>query len=334
MKSTIYDIARAAGVSTATVSKVINNKGRISEKTRNKIKQIMDEQRYEPSVMASAMKGKGTRTIALIIPDIDNPVYAEYLKRIEARGHELGYTIVMASTERDPEKEERHISLLRRKVDGYIIAARFNNIGLLKELTEDGVPVVLFAHERDELSVDSVTADDYLGGYRATEYLLELGHVRIGMVGEDTLSSHERIRGYRQALQDRGFQAEEGLIRVGGHTIDGAAEQAGMLLDRADRPTAIFGYNDVSAVGAMLAARTRGIRMPDELSIIGFDNTMLCEIMDPKLSSVSMPTQELGNRVMELLIRRIDGGDMPKQRIRLLPELAVRESTARPGGSV
>ncbi|MDG0789747.1 LacI family transcriptional regulator [Cohnella ginsengisoli] len=332
MKPTIYDIARAAGVSTATVSKVMNNKGKISEKTRSKIKRIMQEQRYEPSVMASAMKGKGTRTIAFIIPDIDNPIYAEYLKRIEACGHELGYTIVMATTERDPEKEERHLSLLRSKVDGYIIAARFSNLGLLKALIEDGVPIALFSHERDELSVDSVTVDDYLGGYRATEYLIELGHARIGMVGEDTISSQERIRGYRQALRDSGIKTEESLIRVGGHTIDGAAEQAGHLLERADRPTAIFGYNDICAVGAMLAARARGIRMPDELSVIGFDDTMLCHIVEPKLSSVSMPTQEMGDQVVNLLIRRIEDADMPKQRLRLLPELALRGSTSRPGG--
>jgi DNA-binding LacI/PurR family transcriptional regulator len=335
MKVTIYDIAREAGVSATTVSKVMNNTGKISDKTRKKILQIMDDLDYQPSVLASAMKGKSTYTIALLIPDIDNPIYAEYVKHIEECGQEMGYNIVMCSTERDPQREARHIALLRQKqVDGFIIAARFSNEELLKKLIMDQTPIALFAHERSEFSIDSVTVDDFLGGYQATEYLLSLGHKRIGVVAEDSTSSKERIRGYRQAVANQGIEIDESLILIGDATIEGAAIQAGKLLDREQRPTAIFGYNDLSAIGVMQAARERGIDIPSELSIIGFDNTYLCKIVVPKLSSVSMPVHELGKKVMDLLIQKIEGVENAKQHVRLLPELVIRDTTAPPKGYI
>lgn len=330
MKPTIYDIARLAGVSTATVSKVLNNTGRISEKTRERVTRIMDDLNYRPNMLASAMKGKSTYQIAFFIPDIDNPIYAQFVKHIEVRGQELGYNVVLCSTDNDPEKEERHVTLLRqRRVDGFIIASKFKNEELLKELIRDDVPVALFAHERADLSVDSITVDDYMGGYMATEYLHQLGHRRIGVVGEDSISAVERIRGYKNAHETAGIPFEEDLIVIGGSTYDGGEAAAARLLDRPDRPSAIFGCNDVLAIGVLQAAKARGIPVPDELSVIGFDDTPLCSLVTPKLSSVSMPVSELGKHVTDTIIRKIEQADAPKQRIRMLPGLSIRESTAK-----
>jgi DNA-binding LacI/PurR family transcriptional regulator len=330
MKPTIYDIARQAGVSTATVSKVINNTGRISQKTRDNIHRIMEDHNYRPNVLASAMKGKSTYQIAFLIPDINNPIYALYLKHIEERGQELGYNIVMCSTDNDPIKETRHIALLRqRRVDGIIIASKFKNEELLKELIEEDFPVALFAHERPGLSIDSVTADDYMGGHLASQYLYKIGHRKIGVVGEDSISSRERIQGYRSALSEAGILADEALIVVGGATIQEAEISAGKLLDRENRPTAIFGCNDILAIGVMRAARARGIRIPEQLSIIGFDNTPLCSIVSPELSTIAMPVSELGKHVTDIIIKKIEHGESLKQRIRMLPDLVIRGSTAR-----
>lgn len=329
-KSTIYDVAREAGVSTATVSKIINNKGRISEKTKQKVLKIMEELNFHPNVLASAMKGKSTYSIAFLIPDVDNPIYAKYLKHIENRSQELGYNIVMCSTNNDPDKEARHIAVMRQKqVDGFIIADKFSNVALLKELIAEDFPVSLFAHERSDFSVDSVTVDDYLGGYQATKHLLLLGHRDIGLVAEESVSSGERIRGYRQALQEEGVEWDESLVvLMDDPTIEGAKVQAGKLLDRGARPSAIFGYNDITAIGAMMAAKERGLRLPDELSVIGYDNTSLCTIVDPPLTSIDMPVEELGTKVMDLLVGKIEGKEKTKQRIRLLPKLVPRQSTA------
>ncbi|KKI88420.1 hypothetical protein WQ54_31640 [Bacillus sp. SA1-12] len=332
MKPTIYDIAREAGVSATTVSKVINNKGRISEKTKNKIMQIIEEFHYQPNVLASAMKGKSTYTIALLIPDAANPIYAQYLKYIEEYGQELGFSVVMCSTGSDPEKEAKHITLLKQKhVDGIIIASIFKNEQVLKQLIEEELPIVLFAFQRPELPVGSVTGDDYLGGYLATEHLLSLGHRRIGIIAEDaTISGTERIKGYKKAIENAGLEVNENLvITINEPTIEGAAVHAKELLNNAQRPTAIFGCNDILAIGSMLAAKGLGIRIPDELSIIGFDNTVMCKIVEPQLSSVNIPIHEMGKQAMELLAQQINKKNNMKQRISLLPELIIRHSTAK-----
>lgn len=331
MKPTIYDIAREAGVSATTVSKVINNKGRISEKTRKKILSIIEELHYQPNVLASAMKGKSTYTIALLIPDMANPVYSEYLKHIEEYGQEHGFSVVMCSTGGSPEKEAKHIALLRQKhVDGFIIASVFKNEVALKQLMEEKIPLVFFSLQRPELPVASVAGDDYLGGYIATEHLLSLGHRRIGIIAEAaTVSGTERTRGYEKALVNAGIEVDESLvIPIKEPTIEGAKQHAKKLLNREQRPTAIFGCNDVLAIGTMLAAKELGITLPDELSIMGFDNTVMCEIVEPQLSSVAPPIQEMGRQAMELLIQQIEQKDNMKQRISLLPELVIRRSTS------
>jgi LacI family transcriptional regulator len=331
MKPTIYDIAREAGVSATTVSKVINNKGRISEKTREKIMNIIEDLRYQPNLLASAMKGKSTYTIALLIPDMTNPIYAQYLKYIEEYGQKLGFSIVMCSTGSDPEKEAKHIALLRQKhVDGFIIASIFKNEEVLKQLIEEQVPIVLIALQRPELPVGSVTADDYLGGYIATEHLLSLGHRRIGIIAEvATLSGMERIKGYQKALMNAGIEVDESLVMtINEPTIEGTEMHARKLLNTEQRPTAIFGCNDILAIGSMLAAKELGIIIPDELSVIGFDNTVMCKIVEPQLTSVAIQAHEIGRQAMELLIQQIEQKDNLKQRISLLPELVIRQSTA------
>lgn len=332
MKPTIYDIAKAAGVSTTTVSKVINHTGRISDKTKKKILDLMDELKYQPSVLASAMKGKCTYQIALFIPDMDNPIYAQYLKHVEDRGQELGFSVVMCSTDNNPEKEERHITLLRQKrVDGFIIASKFTNEELLKELLRDDFPFVLLAQEKPEILTDSVTADDYLGGFIATDYLISQGHKRIGLITEDSISFSclERIRGYKSALQKADIMPDENLIMMGGAKIKDAEMNASNLLDMKDRPTAIFGSNDVMAIGVMQAAKKRGLIIPDELSVIGFDNTELCTIVTPELSTIEMPINELGRKAMDILINKIEQQGDLKQRIRMLPELVIRDSVSQ-----
>lgn len=330
VKPTIYDIAREAGVSATTVSKVINNTGRISDKTKKKILKIMEDLNFQPNVLASAMKGKSTYSIAFLIPDVDNPIYAKYLKHIENHGQELGYNIVMCSTENNPNKESRHITSMRQKrVDGFIIASKFSNVTLLEELIAEDFPVSLFAHERSELSIDSVSADDYVGGYQATKHLLSLGHREIAVIVEESFSGRERLSGYSRALTEEGIELDESLVLFSDSTMEGAKVQAGKLLDRNTRPTAIFGYNDLSAIGAMMAAKERGIRIPDELSVIGYDNTSLCDIVEPPLTSIDMPVEELGRKVMDLLVGKIEGTEKTKQRIRLLPTIVIRQSTVR-----
>lgn len=331
MKPTIYDVAEKAGVSIATVSKVINETGRIGEKTRKRVLQVMDELNYRPSVVASALTGKNTYTIGLLLPDLANPFFAEIARSVEDRGHELGYSLVMCSTDNKPDKEGRYLSVLRQKsVDGVILATGIYRDETLRELIDHKIPIALIARDMPHLTVDTVRVDDFVGGYQATHHLLELGHRRIAIIVEDlnVMSSRERLRGYREAHQERGVPVDESLVLVSDFTVEDGKRVTGQLLDRDEPPTAIFACNDLLAIGVIQAARLRGLIIPDDLSIVGFDNTILATIVDPPLTTVAQPIHEMGRQVMDLLIQEIENKKQAKRRVVLLPELIVRQSTA------
>lgn len=331
MKPTIYDVAKEAKVSIATVSKVINNRGRISEKTKKHVCEVMEQLRYQPSVVASALTGKCTFTIGLLIPDIANPFFAEIARSVEDRGQELGFSVVMCSTDNDSTKEKKYISLLKQKsVDGIIIAAGFHNDQILKELINEKLPLALISQDIPGLAIDSVTVDDFLGGYQVTEYLLSLGHQQIAILAEDRRSSIGRIQGYRQALLDAGLEVDEDYIVVSNSTIEGGIRQAAQLLDLTKRPSAIFACNDLLAIGVIQTARERALVIPHDLSVVGFDNTILATSTYPPLTSVAQPIYEMGSKVMDLLIENIKGDKKMRQRLILLPELVIRGSTTAP----
>lgn len=328
MKPTIYDVARAAGVSIATVSKVINNTGRISDKTRNKVNKVMKELRYQPSMVASALTGKRMNTIGLLIKDLANPFFAEVARAVEDRGQELGFSVVMCSTDNDSEKEAGYIALLKqKKVDGIIVAAGFQNDTVLKELIRDNFPVALISQEIPELAIDSVAVDDYMGGYQVTSHLVSLGHRDIAMIAEDGRSSFGRIRGYRQALQDAGIPFDDKRLTTCEATVEEGCRNGGRFLDSAKPPTAIFASNDMLAIGVMEAARQRNVKIPDDLSVVGFDNTILAAFVEPPLTSVAQPIQEMGRQVVDFLVQRIENDKKMKQRVVLLPELVIRKSS-------
>lgn len=330
MKPTIYDVAKEAGVSIATVSKVINQTGRIGEKTRKKVHKVMEELNYQPSVVASALTGKNTYTIGLLVPDLANPFFAEVARSVEDRGRELGYSLVMCSTDHDPDKEIQYLTVLRQKqVDGIILGTGFRHNGELKGLIEQQIPVALIAREEPELAVDTVLVDDFNGGYMATSHLVGLGHRRIAVIAEDlnVASSRERVRGYRRALDERGIHYNEQLVLISDFTVADGKRLTGQLLDSEDPPTAVYACNDLLAIGAMQAATERGLHIPNDLSIVGFDDTLLATITNPALTTVAQPIHEMGRQVMDLLIQEVEKKKSVKQRVVLLPELKVRQST-------
>lgn len=330
--ATIYDIAKAAGVSAATVSKVINQTGRISEATQFKIRKIMNELNYQPSLVASALTKKRTYSIGLLIPDLANPFFAEIAKSVEKHAQEFGFSLIICNTDNDIKKEERYIGLLKQKsVDGIILGTGVRNDVTLKMLIQQKLPIALIARDLPSLPVDAVMVDDFLGGYLATSHLIQLGHRHIAVLSEEltVVSSRERIRGYMQALEEAEICFQEELMVVSPSQIDDSKKTAGLLLDSDFPPTAIFACNDVLAIGTIQAARQRGIRVPLDLSVVGFDNTILATIIDPPLTTVAQPIQELGKQVIDLIISEINDQKQTKQRVVLTPEIVIRQSTAR-----
>lgn len=326
-KPTIYDVAKRAGVSIATVSKVINNQ-KVGKKSKEKVLKVMKELNYKPSILASALTGKRTSTIGFLLPDLANPFVAEMARRVEDRAHERGFNLVICSTDFDPDKEACYVSLLKQKsVDGFILAGGFKNVEVITELLEEQIPVILLTESYPSLSISSVKVDDFIGGYEVASHLLSLGHERMAIIAEDANSSRERIRGFKQALHDQGLDIDEDMIVVSDSSLENAEHLAGELLDASDPPTAIFACNDLLAISTILAAREKELRIPDDLSIVGFDNTLLSRSTDPPLTTVEQPIQDMCSQVVDLLIEEIEGKSKAKQRIVMLPQLVIRKST-------
>jgi DNA-binding LacI/PurR family transcriptional regulator len=329
MKITIYDVAKKSGVSIATVSKVINNKGRISEKTRKKVLDVMKKLDYYPNVMASALMGKKTKTIGFLIPDLANPFFSELARNIEDRAHELGYHLIICSTDYLPDKENKYISLLKQKsVDGFILASGFEDLEKVEELMKEEIPVSIVARDFPMFPVNAVAIDDFMGGYEATSYLMNLGHKHIGIIARDVWSNRERVRGYKQALKENNLNAS--FLEYAQETnIKWGKRIANQYLNSDRVPTAIFACNDLLTIGAIQAAKENGILVPEQLSVIGFDDTMIATVVDPPLTTMAQPIQIMGREIMDLMIGMIEGKKKEIKRVTLMPKLVVRKSTSK-----
>ncbi|KIL41274.1 transcriptional regulator [Gordoniibacillus kamchatkensis] len=336
MKATIYDVAKEAGVSIATVSNAINGKGKISKKRREEIFKIMERLQYQPSVIASALTGKKTFTLGLLIPDISNPFFAEIARAIEDEAHQSGYSVIICSTDNKDERVERYIALLESKsVDGIIIGTGIDNMDILSQLQSRSVPLAMIAREASSLAVDTVVADDFVGGVLAAEHLVSLGHKRLAVLSENlkVSSSRERIRGFRQGLADVGVSFDDNSIVICEYKVEEGKRGALELLQRGgERPTAIFCCNDLLAIGAIQAAKEAGVRVPEDLSIVGFDDTILATVTDPPLTTVAQPMEHMGKLVFKLILGHLQNKDSIRQRIVLRPELTIRQSTSHVAG--
>lgn len=333
MKATIYDVAKEAGVSIATVSNAINGKGKVSKKRREEIFRIMERMNYQPSVIASALMGKKTYTIGLLIPDVSNPFFSEIARSVEDLAHAEGYSVIVCSTDNRDERVEKYIRLLEQKnVDGMLIGTGVENAGILASLAEKSLPIVMIARETSSIAAHSVVTDDFRGGALAAGHLIGHGHERIAVLAENmkVTSSHERVRGFRFGLFEAGLALGEDRILSCESSIKDGKRAAAALLGLEERPTALFCCNDLLAVGAMQAAREAGVKVPEQLSIIGFDDTILSTVANPALTTVAQPVDQMVKLAFGLLIGQPDE-DGIRQRIVMQPELVIRESTGARG---
>ncbi|MCR2823526.1 LacI family DNA-binding transcriptional regulator [Lederbergia panacisoli] len=329
MKPTIYDVAKAAGVSIATVSKVINSTGQMREATRERVKEIMEKLNYQPSLMASALTGKGTETLGLLVPDISNPFFSEMAKTIEDRAHESGMSVIICSTDENVEKEKKYIELLQRKhVDGMIVASSFHNKKVLEGVASRGLPFVMLTTDDSGLGVTSISVDDFKGGFEATSHLLSEGHQNIVIIAEYAKSSKLRIYGYLEAHAEHGLvSSEENIFRTVA-SIENGRECLRQIFQKGRVPTGIFACNDLIAVGVIQEAKTMGLKIPEDLSIIGFDNTILATTTVPGLTTIAQPITEMGKKVVDVIISEIKNKNQTKERILFKPQLIIRGTTA------
>ncbi|SFA94999.1 transcriptional regulator, LacI family [Cohnella sp. OV330] len=332
--TTIYDVAREAGVSIASVSNAINGKGKIGKKKREEILKVMERLNYQPSVIASALTGKKTYTLGLLIPDVANPFFAEIARAVEDIAHSAGYSVITCSTDNQDERVLAYIRLLEQKsVDGILIGTG-GGADILAQLAEKPLPTVTIAREVQGLPVSGVATDDFRGATLAAAHLLALGHRRMAVLAEDlkVSSSQERVRGFRFSLFEAGIRLEDRDILPCASSIEDGKRATLELLRREDRPTAVFCSNELLAVGALQAAREAGISVPAELSVVGYDNTLLSTATNPLLTTIAQPIEQMVKLAFELLIGSgQESAGLVPQRIVMQPELVERESTAMPG---
>jgi LacI family transcriptional regulator len=336
MTATIGDVARRAGVSTATVSRVLSGLGRARPETRDRVAMAARELDYRPSGIARSLKLRTTRTIGLIVTDIENPYFPELVRAIEDAARAEGYAVLLCNASNDPEREAGYLDLLvERRVDGIVIAASALGAHHREWLAQAPLPVVLVNTVARGIAMPAVTSDNRAGGRQAIDHLLGLGHRRIGhLTAPRNLDAPERLAGARAAMAAARSTRESLVVVAGDPGVAGGEEAMGDLLDRAADVTAVFAYNDLMAIGAMRAIRARGRRVPQDISVVGFDDVALAAYVDPPLTTIVQSTAEMGrwafDRLGRLLSRPSPPGNARVDRavVRLPVRLEIRESTA------
>lgn len=327
---TIRDVAMRAGVSPTTVSHVINATRPVSEGVRARVEAAMTELGFQPNALARSLRRKRTHTLGMIVPDSANPFFAEVGRGIEDTSFAAGYSVMLCNSDGDARRELLYIDLLiQKQVDGVLLVPTGDQGELAAALQLRNIPVVVLDRDVPGAAIDRIHIDNVAGGYLATRHLIDLGHRRIGYIGGPPHLSPVpgRSTGYRQALQEAGLPLDAELIAFGNFRDTGGYEGAQTLLALPNPPTAIFAGNDLMAIGALAAAREHGIRVPDGLSIIGFDDIHLARYVNPPLTTVAQPKYELGVIAAELLFARLHTPALPPQLRLLQAELVMRHST-------
>lgn len=331
----IKDIAAAAGVTHPTVSRALNDSPLISRETRERIQRIAREMGYMPDAVARSLQTRRTHIVGLVVTSIGDPFFAELVKGVEEVSRPAGFSVFLNSSHNDPNQEIQVIETFHRhRVDGILVASSRVGANHMERLERINVPVVLLNSqaEGDYDFLHSIAVDDRKGARRAVEYLLQLGHRRIGYIGvtDRPRSNRRRLCGYHDALDEAGITPDPAWVCIVDHdpAVEDGDAQAGMyaanrLLD--SDVTALFCYNDMVAVGALLACREAGAAVPDDVSVIGFDDIELARYVHPPLTSVAQPKRRMGRIAMQMTIDLLEEKEVVNQIIE--PVIVERRST-------
>jgi len=310
MHVTIKDVARHAGLSPSTVSRALNRSGYVSDEAQRRVDEAIAELGYQPNWMARSLKGKPSLTIGLIIPDIFNVYYTALARAVSATLRTHDYALILCVSNEDPETDLEYLKTLwEKRVDGIIYThpARGHNSPFVREMANSGVPIVELNRQREKDILDAVLADNIQGAYQMTEYLISMGHRRIGLiVGESNLTTAKnRLVGYRRALDDAGIPIDPDLIRIGTFTRQHGEEGTQELIQVAEPPTVIFAGNNRIVMGTLFALQQLGIRVPDDVSVVAFDDAEWLSVWNPPITAVDIATDEMAQLAVDLLLRRI-----------------------------
>lgn len=336
--ATIHDVARRAGVSTATVSRALSRPDLVSPTTRRKVLRAVDRLGYAPNFAAKHLRTLRSGKLLVTVPDISNPFFSLILQGIEDMAQRKGYAVLLGDTQHDPKREDRYALMLRRKeADGLIfLGHRLPRPAaeLVRSLAPKHAPVVNGCEFSPRLGVPSVHIDNATAAAEAMDHLYRLGHRRIGIVTGPLVSplSRDRLAGATARAKAEGA-ARDTIVVHGDFSIESGAKAGERLLGRPEPPTAVFCFNDEMAMGVIEAARGRGVRVPRDLSVVGFDDIRFAGHMDPPLTTIAQPMREIGEGTVRLLVDILEGRTIAPVSVTLPHALIIRSSTARVRGS-
>jgi len=333
-RASIKDIARLANVSHSTVSRALHRSPLVNLKTAEKIRQIAVESGYRPSAVARSLVTSRTHTLGVVVTSIADPFVAEVVGGIEEEANAHDYSVFLADSNADPQREVKVVrSFEERRVDGIVVTA--SRVGALYApmLSEMQIPIVLLNNQHPGEFAHSVMIANFEASRTAVQYLLQLGHRRIAYIGDrfGYSSDSERFSGYRSTLDEADIAFRPEFVVHGDGKAEGGVHAMERLLAAPNLPTAVFCYNDMTAVGALRAIRNRGLRVPDDISIVGFDDLFLAQYTEPPLTTVRQPKHEMGRLAMQVLLKMLTGADT-EQKIKVPGELIIRQSAAPPKG--
>ncbi len=330
--STIRDVAELADVSIATVSRVLNDSGYVSPELAARVREAIDTLGYQRNAVARNLRRRESLTIGMLIPNSNNPFFAEIARGVEDFYFDKGFMVVLCNTDENPDKEASYFNTLsQQRVAGLIVVSTGQRTPHLQRLLRDGFPIVLVDRPLPDLPTDSVVSDNYGGARQAIQHLIDLRHRRIGLViGQWYLETIKtRVKGALDTLQAAQIPLDPQLIHDDSSLLPRSGyDAARQLLDLPNPPTAIFAVNDLLAFGVLNHAHERRIMVPEQLSVVGFDDIMMASYSAPGLTTVVQPKYNLGRTVADILLRRIQGNRNPPERHVLPTRLEIRQSTA------
>jgi len=329
MNTTSKDVAELAGVHPSTVSRVINGDSRISEKTKERVLLVIKKLGYTPNAIARGLKTKRTYILGILVPDITNPFFAEIARGVEDAANKNNFNVILCNTDDKPKKERTYLEILMEKrIDGLILGTAHIQDKSILELEKKKFPYILISRNIERLDKNCIIIDDVAGGIMATEYLINLGHQRIAHITGplQTRSALNRLKGYKLALEKYGIEYSDELVGEGDFRIKGGYQVMKKFLKLTEPPTAIFAANDLLALGAMQAIQKKNFRIPDDFSVIGFNDIELASFVYPPLTTIRQPMMEMGALAVKMLIKIIEEGEFNQRKEVLEPKLIIRES--------
>ena len=329
---TIKDIAKAAGVSTATVSLVFNNKDKsISQSTRDRVLKIGKDLNYIPNSMARSLVTRQTKTLGLVLPDIVNPFFPEIARGAEDRAWESGYSIIICNTDDDANQENNYLHVLSKKmVDGIILTHSANRNKEKSGLERCRIPIILIDRDYDSPNImGKVLVDNTEASCKAVNYLIKKGYTKIAYIAGplNTRTARDRLDGYKKALVENNLRYEDNLVMVGEYKTQWGSEAALSLLESEQDFQAIFCGNDLIAIGAMKKLKEKNITIPDDIAVMGFDDIYISSLVDPELTTIKQPNYKMGFEAVRIMIDYLEGKEIEEKNIILSTELIIRKSS-------